>query len=173
MNNLNLSEEEVQNLSYQERCKLLNMNQILAARHFQFRVEAFFKQILFDGPLEKIKYYVIRVEFQVRGSPHMHSFLWLLIAPVLSEDTIDHFKEWVDSIISARLPDPTKNSKLFEFVKMYQLYRDSKTWRKYKNRSCRFNFVRYFTKKTITAKPLPLYLRDHKKADTMVEKIGF
>ena len=120
MNNLNLSEEEVQNLSYQERCKLLNMNQILAARHFQFRVEAFFKQILFDGPLEKIKYYVIRVEFQVRGSPPMHSFLWFLIAPVLSEDTIDHFKEWVDSIISARLPNPTKNSKLFEFVKMYQ-----------------------------------------------------
>ena len=72
-------------------------------------MEVFFKEILVDGPLGKIKYYVIRFEFQVRGSPHIHSFLWILNAPVLSKDTIDHYKEWVDSNISARVPDPSKN----------------------------------------------------------------
>ena len=51
INNLNLSEEEVQNLPYQERCKFLNMNPVLVARHFQFRVDVFFKEILVDGPL--------------------------------------------------------------------------------------------------------------------------
>ena len=51
INNLNLSEEEVQNLPYQERCKLFNMNPVLVARHFQFRVDGFFKEILVDGPL--------------------------------------------------------------------------------------------------------------------------
>lgn len=54
MNNLNLSEEEVQSLSYQERSKLLNMNLVRVARHFQFRVEVFFKEIVVDGPSEKI-----------------------------------------------------------------------------------------------------------------------
>lgn len=87
MNNLNLSEEEVQSLSYQERSKLLNMNLVRVARHFQFRVEVFFKEIVVDGPSEKIKYYDVRVEFQVEASPHMHSFLWVLSAPV------EHYKE--------------------------------------------------------------------------------
>ena len=146
------------------------MNPVLVARQFQFRVEVFFKEILVDCPLGKIKYYVIRVEFQIRSSPYIHSSLWFLNAPVLSEDTIDHYKEWVDFITSARLPDLTKNPKLFELVKMYRLHRHSKTCRKYKNRSCRFNFGRYFTEKTIIAKPLPSSLKDHKKADIMVER---
>ena len=51
INNFNLSEEEVQNFPYQVRCKLFNMNPVLAARHFQFRVDVFFKEILVDGPL--------------------------------------------------------------------------------------------------------------------------
>ena len=51
INNFNLSEEEVQNLPYQVRCKLFNMNPVLAARHFQFREDVFFKEILVDGPL--------------------------------------------------------------------------------------------------------------------------
>ena len=123
VNKLNLSEEEGQSLSYQERCKLFNMNPVLVARHFQYRVEVFFKEILVDGPLGKTKYYVIRSEFQVRGTPHIHSFLWILNAPVLSKDTIDHYKEWVDSNISARIPDSSKNPKRFELVKMYQLHR--------------------------------------------------
>ena len=38
-----LSEDEIQDLSYQERFKLLNKNPALVARHFQFRVEMFFK----------------------------------------------------------------------------------------------------------------------------------
>ena len=96
--------------------------------------------------------------------------MWFLNAPVLSEDTIDHCKEWVDFITSARLPDLTKNPKLFELIKMYQLHRQSKTGRKYKNRFCRFNFGRYFTEKTIIAKPLPSSLKDHEKADIMVER---
>ena len=76
-----LSEDEIQDLSYQDRCKLLNKNLVLLARHFQFRVEMFFKEIILDGPLGKTKYYFIKVEFPVRGSPHIYSFLWILNAP--------------------------------------------------------------------------------------------
>ena len=31
----------------------------------------YFKVIVRDGPLGKTQYYVIRVEFQVKGSPHI------------------------------------------------------------------------------------------------------
>ena len=35
LNNLGLSDEELKNLSYQERCNILNNNPVLVARHFQ------------------------------------------------------------------------------------------------------------------------------------------
>ena len=59
------------------------MNPVLFSRHFKYRVEIFFKVIVRDGPLEKVKDHAIRVEFQVRGSPHIHSFLWTVTAPIL------------------------------------------------------------------------------------------
>ena len=43
LNNLGVSQEELKNLSYQEMCNLLNNNSVLAARHFQNKVEVFFK----------------------------------------------------------------------------------------------------------------------------------
>ena len=62
-------------MSYEECCNLLNSNPVLLARHFQYRVELFFKEMVVNVPLGKVEYYAIRVEFQVRGSPHIHSFL--------------------------------------------------------------------------------------------------
>ena len=47
-------------------CNLLNNNPVLVARHFQYKVEVFFKDIIFDGPLGKTKYYAICIEFQER-----------------------------------------------------------------------------------------------------------
>ena len=56
LNNLELSEEELKNLSYQERANLLNNNPVLVARHFQYKVEVFFKDIIIEGPLGKAKH---------------------------------------------------------------------------------------------------------------------
>ena len=56
LNNLELSEEELKNLSYQERANLLNNNPVLVAWHFQYKVEVFFKDIIIEGPLGKAKH---------------------------------------------------------------------------------------------------------------------
>ena len=73
LNNLGLSDEELKNLSYQERCNLLNDNPVLVARHFQYKVDVFFKEIMLDildCPLGKTNYSPIRTEFQ-KGTAHM------------------------------------------------------------------------------------------------------
>ena len=57
--NLELSDKELKNLSYQERCNFLNNNLVLVARYFQYKVEVFFKKMIVDGPLGKTKYYAI------------------------------------------------------------------------------------------------------------------
>ena len=53
---LQLSEEDIAKMSYQDRCNLLNSNLVLVARHFQYRVEILFKEIVIDGPIGKTKY---------------------------------------------------------------------------------------------------------------------
>ena len=63
LNNLGFSDEELKNLSYQERTKLLNENPVLVARHFQYKVQVFFKELILDGPLGKTKCYALRIDF--------------------------------------------------------------------------------------------------------------
>ena len=84
-----IADEDIDRLSYHERCDTLNKNPVLVARHFQYKAEIFFKVIALDGPLGKTQYYAFRVEFQVRGTPHIHSFIWLLNAPKLTKFSID------------------------------------------------------------------------------------
>ena len=76
----------------------------------------------------------------------------------------------MDSVISLRLTDPTKNPKLFEFVKTYQQHKHSKIFRKYKNTACRFHVDRYVGGKSIIAKSLPVSLKEEEKADIMTSR---
>ena len=75
----NITDEEIDNLSYNEKCSLLNLNPVIVAKHFQHRVETFFKDVLLSNvkPIGKIVYYALRIEFQMRGSPHLHSLIVL------------------------------------------------------------------------------------------------
>ena len=93
-----------------------------------------------SGSLSNVKYYAIRVGFQVRGSPHIHSFLWVLNPPNI-EDNID-------------IPSETDDPLLVELVQTYQIHSHAKSCKKYKNTSCRFNFGKFFTSETIIAQPI-------------------
>ena len=114
LKNLGLSDEELKNLSYHERCNLLNNNPVLVARHFQYKVEVFFKEIILDGPLGKTKY-AIRIEFQKRGSPHVHSFIWIFNAPNIENEAT--YIEFIEKTINVQLPDHFNDPELFELVK--------------------------------------------------------
>ena len=143
LNRLDFSDDIIKNMTYQERCNTLNKNPVLVARHFQYRVEIFLKVIVLDGPLVKTSYYAARVEFQVRGSPHIHSFIWILNAPKLSKETKDEYIQWFDSIIRTDMPNSVSEKELFVLVKTFQVHRHSKACRKYRNDKCRFNFFFY------------------------------
>jgi len=51
-----MADEEIENLSYNEKCSLLNLNPVIVAKHFQYRVESFFKEVLLSNanPIGKI-----------------------------------------------------------------------------------------------------------------------
>ena len=167
---LNKADCNISNLSYHDRCSILNGNSVIVARHFQYRAGLFFKVFIIDEPLGKSKYYTIRVEFQIHGSPHIHSFIWIVNAPKLSSENIDEYTAWLDGLIKADLPNPETDNSLFELVKTYQIHRHSKSCRKYKNDKCRFNFGRFFTDRTIIAQPLSSDLSESQKKEILLKR---
>ena len=143
------SDEDIKKLSNHDRCKLLNNIPVLVARHFQYQVEVFFKEIIVDGPLGKVIYHAIRVEFQVHDSSYIHCFRWILNASILNTGSEEEHITSVDKTVSTYLPEKQKHPQLYDSVEIYQLHRHSKTCCKYKNQLFRFNFGKSFTNRTI------------------------
>lgn len=112
LNNLGLTDEDLRDLTYKDRCKYLNNNPVLMARHFQYRVKTFLKEILLNGPLEKMRYYAYHVEFQARGSPHIHAFVWIENFPSLTVGSKEGYLKYLDKIVKTNLPD-LKTENLF------------------------------------------------------------
>ena len=72
---------------------------------FQHRVEAFFSEYVISDthPLGYITDYVIKIEFQMRGSPHAHCLLWVKDAPKIDKDP-DDVCAFIDIYITAVIP---------------------------------------------------------------------
>ena len=119
--------------------------------------------MVIDGPLRKTKHYVIRVEFQIGGSAHIHLFLLVVNALTLTKDNKEEYTALVVNVIHVALPHEAEQPELYKLITTYQLHRHSKICHKYKNESCRFKFWRFFPKWTIVAEPLPLNMPENGK----------
>ena len=80
---------------------------------FQHRLESFFSQYLLSSahPLGHITDYVIKIEFQMRGSPHAHCLLWVKDAPKIYQDPDDIVCKFIDKYITATIPNHTNRNK--------------------------------------------------------------
>ena len=114
LNSLGLSDKELKHLSHQELCNQLNNNPVLVVSQFQYKVEVFFKDVLLDGPLSKTKY-AMPIEFQERGSPHAHSFIWNFNAPD-NKNKVPYI-QFIEKTINSKLPDHLSNPEFFELGK--------------------------------------------------------
>lgn len=94
----------------------------------------------------------MRIEFQMRGSPHLHALIWTSDCTKLTSETKQDYIDYIDQHVHAHLPN--EDPELHGLVKTYQKHSHSKTCRKYKNVKCRFNFGQFFTNRTIVAEPL-------------------
>ena len=61
-----------------------------------------------------MQYYAIQIEFQFRGSPHAHGFIWVEDFALLTEETTDSFVEFIDQHVQAYLPDPILEPELHQ-----------------------------------------------------------
>ncbi|XP_042610591.1 uncharacterized protein LOC122144028 [Cyprinus carpio] len=128
-------------LEWSERCAILRNNPVTAARMFDFRWHCFLKEVLMSPlhPIGEIVDYFYRVEFQQRGSPHVHCLFWIKNAPQIDKQSDEEVVEFIDRYVSCEVP--TENEELHSIVTSVQLHskHHSKTCKK-KNTVCRFNF---------------------------------
>lgn len=109
---------------------------VAASRHFIHRMNVIMRflkkesQFFFGAQLSD---YTYRVEFQQRGSPHIHALLWLDGVPSYNSDDGINF---IDRNISCSLDVPYK-----DLVLKYQNHSHRETCFK-KGPSCRFSFPR-------------------------------
>ena len=143
LNSSGPTKENVEGLNYFERCNILNSNAVLLARHFQYRVEIFFKEILIirDGPLWTEAHHIYIVLFGYSMLQHLRKHnKWIY---------------WIFRLCS--LWKFAIRRRGFTFVsigKTFQIHCHSQPCPKYKNSKCRFTFGRFFTDKTIISIPL-------------------
>ena len=155
-------DDDIEEMTYDDKCKMLNSNPVVVAKHFQLRLEKLFKDVFLSqcDPIGHILYYAVRIEFQYRGSPHAHSFIRVDKFPALTDENTNYFVKYLNMYISANLPNLVDEPELYKLFKSYQPHVHSKICRKYKNLPCRFNFGESFTDRTIVAKPLPCALEE-------------
>lgn len=81
--NVSYSDDEILNMSWEHKSKLIKADPVTCARYFDFRFSNFFTEVLGNDthPVGQIKDSFYRIEFQQRGSPHVHMLLWIKDAP--------------------------------------------------------------------------------------------
>ncbi|XP_037127750.1 uncharacterized protein LOC119134799 [Syngnathus acus] len=110
-------------LDWATKCEILRSNPVTTMRMFDKRVEALFRDLILS-PARVVDYFY-RLEFQHRGSPHIHCLIWVKDAPVFEEASEGAICGFVSRYISAQLPDPEKEPALYKKVTEVQMHSKS------------------------------------------------
>ncbi|XP_070175663.1 uncharacterized protein [Littorina saxatilis] len=152
--------EEIEQWTFLEKAELIRDDPVTCARYFDHRFRALFNTVMrsADGPLGEITDFFYRVEFQHRGSPHIHGLLWIKDAPVYDpekEDGESEVTSFIDRHITCHVPQ--ENEPLHEEVKLQQ-HKHSHTCLKQsgKEKICRFKIPKFPMSETRILAPLTL-----------------
>ncbi|KAI3356757.1 hypothetical protein L3Q82_003436 [Scortum barcoo] len=144
-------------LDWSSKCDILRSNPVTTMRMFDKRVEALFRDLILSPaePIGKVVDYFYRLEFQHRGSPHIHCLIWVEGAPVFEEDSDLKVCDFVSRYITAELPDPNTKPELYKKVTEVQMHSKthSRTCVKYPGSNCRFGFPKQPAPKTMILRP--------------------
>ena len=148
------SESDIANLQFRERQQLVGSDPITTSRHFSRRFQKFLQKVLLSDqqPIGKILHYFWRIEFQARGSPHVHSLFWVDGAPdIESEEGRKELPSFIDKYVSTYVPKESEDAKLRYDVRKFQTHSHKETCKIFKGnkKTCRFDFPQPVSSETI------------------------
>ena len=156
VDNVTLSDEDVNAMSWSTKCRLISSDPVTCARHFDHSVHEFFNTVLKSplSPFGKLADFWYRIEFQHRGSPHMHCLFWLSDMPVYGVDPDYKVISTIDSVVTCQRTWDS-NSELNNLVNL-QMHMHTRTCKKQfrKRTVCRFDFPKLPMSETRILQPL-------------------
>ena len=145
-----LTQKDVLKMSILDGSKYLCQNPITGVQMFKHRLEAFFSEYLLSHThsLGYITDYLIKIEFQIRGSPHAHCLLCIKDAPKIDKDPDDVVCTFIDKYITAVIPPVTSENE--HCIKlMDSLHKHTHSDYCCKKKSCHFGFPKPLATKTL------------------------
>ena len=113
-------------MTWQQKSDLIQKDSVTCARNFEHMVQLFIKYVLKGNvmPIGEIVDHFYRVEFQQRGSPHIHALFWVKDAPQYDKASNEAIVDFVDKYITCKKEQPSDD--LNELVNL-QMHRHAKT----------------------------------------------
>ena len=132
------SDQDIDALDWNEKTRLVQNDPVTCARYFDHRVQQFIKIVLKSrsNPLGDVADFFYRVEFQHRGSPHIHMLLWTKDAPRYGLTDNQHIIAYIDKHVSCS----EATDLLHKAIVDLQKHKHSRTCRKRGKASCRFGY---------------------------------
>ncbi|PJE78258.1 ATP-dependent RecD-like DNA helicase [invertebrate metagenome] len=132
------SDQQIRNMTWSEKVKLVQKDPVTCSRYFDHRVQVFMNTVLKSehAPIGSVTDTFQRIEFQNRGSPHVHMMIWTENAPKYNIDSEEDIIRYVDKYVTCSLD---VDDDMQEFIKM-QVHKHSKTCKKGGRSVCRFGF---------------------------------
>lgn len=155
VNQEDMSDDYINNeMTFADKCRLVAAHPSACVRYFHHRVQKFMQLIVLGphSPFGEITDFFYRVEFQKRGSPHIHGFLWKKGAPNIHTASHEDICAEVDKVISC---SSDVNQDELPYLKL-QKHSHSKTCKRMlKNKAtCRFGAPWPPMRKTQILEPL-------------------
>ena len=126
---MNFSAIDLEKLEWQDKCDLISKHPAACARFLNNHINKFFKHIIKSpfSPFGHLEDSFYRVEFQHRGSPHIHALLWIQNTPKFDVSTDEEVCSYIDTIITSTSDVLESELEYLEFQK----HRHSKSCKKH------------------------------------------
>ena len=146
----------LENLGYEEaKTKMsfsasMRKDPFMTAIHFERRFNALIKKVICSNmaPLGEVQDYFARVEFQKRGSPHVHMFFWINMPRIIDNTNKEIFLTYIRDHIITSIPNAEDDSKMNSLVTKLQTHSHSSYCTNGYRRTCRFGFPHAECKET-------------------------
>ncbi|XP_069109201.1 uncharacterized protein [Argopecten irradians] len=157
-----LSTDDLKTADWDFKTNLVQKDPVTCARFFDNRVHLFINSFLKSqhNPIGDVIDTFHRVEFQNRGSPHIHMLLWTNDGPKYPDDDEEDLIAYVDKYVTCSLQ--TDNPELAELVEL-QVHKHSKTCKKGGKPVCRFGFPLPPLPRTMLLEPLETDVAEYRK----------
>ncbi|CAG7723295.1 unnamed protein product [Allacma fusca] len=147
LENLNITELEGEQMSWEKKAELIRNDPVTCSRYFDYRFRTFFNVLLKPGMIfnqyELLDFYW-RVEFQHRGSPHIHMLIFLKNSPKLDDEDPSSYQrceEFIHQFITCENDEDLARYQIHHHTHSCRRFRRTKERKaaRPRNRRCKLN----------------------------------